>query len=283
MEGTWDTENTPPAPDLTGTLEALYEPAELDRLAMALGGGTFPGLGNGQNDTMPNQDSVAPGFPLNLFFVVPKNQVKQRSVKLSFQPGAFRTYFTAGAAHSHAGDTIQTLSVSIGNEVQNHKHKMMIWQANPGSDGGTQWQKFFWQDITGGLNHESFIWLHTDGVLSADMWTDIDGSGGGGGDHQHSNVAHTHSPGTTGTSNAGGSGGVSESTNPDAMGVLVDGVNVTTALGGPFSSAQADVDITPYVAPGSGIHTVQITTATQLGRISGWVRNSSIVNPLINV
>lgn len=264
-------------PDLTGVLARLYEPAELDRLAMALGGGTFPGLGNGINDTMPNQDSVAPGFPLNLFFVVPKNQVKQRSVRLSFQPGAFRTYFTAGAAHSHGGDTVQTLSISVDTGI-GHRHKLFTAASGPPNPTAGP---FNYQNAAGTTK---LVGLQADAV--EDIWSNVNSDAtvaGGSTGHTHTNVAHTHTPGTTGTSNAGGSGGVSESTNPDSMGVLVDGVDVTTALGGPFSAAQADVDITPFVAPGIGIHTVQITTATQLGRISGWVRNTSIVNPLINV
>jgi hypothetical protein len=101
--------------------------------------------------------------------------------------------------------------------------------------------------------------------------------------HQHTNTSHTHSPGTTGNESTHSHSvvsGFSNGTSPDNMGLMVDGIDVTSQLGGPWNAAQTELDVTPFVAPGTGFHLIQITTATQVGRIYGFARLKSINNNL---
>jgi len=269
----------------------------LVQLAEALGGGVYPGLGSGQNDTVTAVDSVAPSFPLNMNFLLPANQVKLQAVRLSFQPGAFRTYYSATqhthagdtvaneATHTHGGDTVQTLSITI-NTGTGHQHKLLA--ASSGAPVSTA-SPFNYQNASG-TNH--LVGLLSDTL--EDIWSGVNSdatSAGGATGHGHSNASHTHTPGTTGsgqthTHTPGTTGannpasGVQEGTSPDNMRVLVDGTDVTTQLGGPWNTAQTEIDVTPYVAPGTGYHIVQVTTTNNLGRISGAVRFKGIVNNL---
>jgi len=279
MEGTWDPSAPTPAPDLPSLLGALYEPGQLVTLAQALGGGMYPGEGSGQNDTMPLVDSVAPGFPLNLTFLVPANTVKQQLVRLSFQPQAFRTYVSP-TPHSHVGDThsihVHTVAATLahgntGIETVGHFHKVQLRHGLAA-------------DETPGYNRANELFTTSDSVdHNSPTQTDVQVAS----DHGHSGSA-LHTTGyidqtSVSNSNTGGTAtpaGVQEGTSPDAMHVMVDGTDVTTQLGGPFTTAQTELDITPYVAPGKGLHTVQVTTATNLGRIAGFVRHKAIVNNL---
>src|SRR5258708_16828464 len=78
--------------------EIAIDTTGLVQLAEALGGGIYPGMGSGQNDHLMNQDSVAPNFPLQLFWLEPSNVVKRQTVKLRFQPRASRTPLTGTTA-----------------------------------------------------------------------------------------------------------------------------------------------------------------------------------------
>ena len=268
-----------PELDLTSLLARLYEPAQLVILAEALGGGQYPGVGSGGNDTMPMVDSVAPSFPLNLPFVVAANQVKLQSVKLSFQPQAFRTYVSP-TTHNHTGDThsvhqhsvVSTLSHgNTGNETVGHFHKVQLRHGLAA-------------DETPGYNRANELFTTSDTVdHNSPTQTDVQVAS----DHGHSGSAlHTTgyvdqtSVSNSSTGNTGTPTGVQEGTSPDSMRVLVDGTDVTTQLGGPFSTAQTELDITPYVSPSKGLHTVQVTTTTNLGRIAGFVRHKFIQNNL---
>lgn len=296
--GTWDPNQTPDqAPTFQDFISALYQPDQLNALAAALGGGLFPGVGLSANDTMPMVDSVAPGFPLNLPFVVAANQVKLQSVKLSFQPQAFRTYYSSTLhthggdqvgnenAHNHGGDTIQTLSISI-NAGTGHRHKILTASSGPPSSSNNPF------NYLNGSGTSHLVGLNSDTL--EDIWSAADSDAVGsptGSAHGHNNTAHTHSPGTTGVGSAhahapGTTGannpatGVQEGTSPDSMHVFVDGTDVTTQLGGPFSAAVTELDITPYVSPAKGLHNVQVSTSNNLGRIAGFVRHKSIENQL---
>jgi hypothetical protein len=255
--------------------------SDLMHLARSLGGGSYPGLGSGQNDTLGFPDSVAPGFPLNLPFLVPANTVKQQAVTLTFQPQAYRTYVSP-TTHAHAGDShsVHVHSVSstlshgnTGNEAQGHVHNI---QAN-GLSGSAD-TLFFDTTVASRLSKNS--------VGAGQIISSTDSSLGSN-DHGHVGSAlHTTgyvdqtSVSNSSTGSAATPTGVQEGTSPDAMHVMVDGTDVTTQLGGPFSTAQTELDITPYVAAGTGLHMVQVTTATNLGRIAGFVRHKAIVNNL---
>jgi hypothetical protein len=89
------------------------------------------------------------------------------------------------------------------------------------------------------------------------------------GDHNHDmphthNIDHTH---TVGDHTHGITYGIYSSGYPTVVSITVDGVDVTTALGGPWNPTIVthdflDMDITQYTAS-SGTHTIQLTTTGQ--------------------
>lgn len=288
--GTWDPNQTPdPAPTFQDIISALYQPDQLNALAQALGGGQFPGLGAMQNDTIPlGPDSVAPGFPLNGYFPLPGNLVKNKRVALSFQLSPYRTYYST-TLHSHTGDTIATVNIDHQHgtlsEQQGHIHVFGVYANADGTEPNS---------------HRYNVALSTDGATTTQAQlntgeaspplnehlytfkdTDIPAN------HDHGNVnpnggltltSHVHSSiSNTGSSNP--SLGVQESTSPAGTTVLLDGADVTANLGGPFNGNQFELDLTPYINPAKGYHTVQLTS-TQLGRITGTIRTSNIINAL---
>jgi hypothetical protein len=213
--------------------------------------------------------------------LVDANTVKQQAVTLTFQPQAYRTYVSP-TSHDHTGDThsihshsIVTVSLShgnTGNEVSGHFHRTTV-------PAGT---------VVEGIGFDNVQAFRVASGGPTRTWnSDLD-TALGSNDHGHAgsttHVTHDHSyvnQTSAPNSNTGATAtptGVQEGTSPDAMRVLVDGTDVTTQLGGPFTTSQVELDITPYVAAGTGLHMVQVTTATNLGRISGFLGLKSIVN-----
>jgi len=264
--GTWAPGEPAPTTDLQTVLAALYEPEQLVTLAEALGGGSFPGIGTIENDTMDLVDSVGPGFPLNIPFVLPSNMVKHQKAWLSFKLLAYRTYSIAGASNTFvtspltsAGTAImQTsgfftgpFSVPLNTSIGGHQHP----QAGALDATGTN-------NVTAGN-------IITDAIIQGGVMAYSNPS--------FANIPALNQPSASALTSI--TPGIVESSSATGVTVLIDGTDYTTQLGGPFNADTFELDITNLGwAKTPGIHTCQLTS-TQLGRIVGWVRNNYIVNP----
>ncbi len=175
-----------------------------------------------------------------LDFVIPSG-VQIPIAKLSFK---FRLYRTTS---SFAGG-------NTGGESATHNHG----HAHSGPSHNHTWHI---QTGTGPASMQGNLGIVSDTVNAAsDVPTTNAGTGNTGSDSTANNVDHTHSIGAS-------SLGVAEGTATTISALLVDGVDKTSTLGGPWLVDKPDLDISGVLPLGDGLwHTIQLTPAGQ-GRI----------------
>jgi hypothetical protein len=128
----------------------------------------------------------------------------------------------------------------------------LLWAANPSGDSGSD------NDVSHKTNCTISGHNHTVTGQTANS--------GGGQTSSNGSVSHSHTV-TVPAHTHGITYGIYSSGYPTGVEITIDGVNVTTALGGPWNpsaldASEVDMDITQYTGS-SGSHTIQLTTTGQ--------------------
>lgn len=211
------------------------------------------------NDTYANQDNVDATHALNLDYVIPSNAQRVVSARLSFKLRPFRSYdvgipsaTTAAGPHVHywhapgstAAVTTNQLFATAGGALE----------TGPGPGGGTP-------SVPAGKQTST---EHAVGSAQASIDTAIEAFDANG-------HTHTVTPSLT--------YGVFEGATATGVKVLFDGVDQTSALGGPFNADVVELDVLSFIAsqPGGGWHTISLLP-TGLGRIQAYLRLGAYVN-----
>lgn len=204
--------------------------------------GRYAGFGNPNHDTYPYADNATPTVPFVMPYVFPSNFQRLIAAKLSIHFDNFRTTATGVAtatssttAHFHTWvqpGTARTIAFQLGLDAG----------GNPGLSGVTP-PPFGFQTAT------------ETGAAGAQgsRFTAIDTTGPG---HSHTVTPNLQI-------------GIFQSTTPGNTTIKFDGVDRTTALGGPWSADIVEMDITAYLPTTvSTVHTVTLTP-TANGRFVG--------------
>lgn len=207
--------------------------------------GQIPGFGSGQNDTYTPSEDCAPTFPLNIRYVIPSNIQRLVAARLSFHLAAFRSPVAGVSAVTTPGT--------------NHYHVAASLAA-------------------GGAN--------ASGVLGFDVAVNLNTTGAGGGWFTGTEIAASPDVPTNATLALGPfvqaghihtftpvlSYGVFEGAVAAGVTIKFDGVDQTTALGGPWSSDVIELDVRPYVTAVPGAYHTIALEPTGLGRIEAHLR-----------
>jgi len=211
--------------------------------------GRYPGVGAAQNDNFPYNDNVDNNSPAFIDYVLPKNFQRIVSARLSIRHRAYRTYnsFTAVSTGAETGH-------SHSHNHGSHAHTIPI-DAGPFANA-------VGQNAAGG-NLADAYGPTTAPVNGTTPTTNAAGSSG-----------HTHPLTLTGAL------GVTEAAAPVNPGTTIafDGVDQTSALGGPWNSDQVEIDITKFLSTAVSIwHTVSLQP-NQLVRMVALLRVSYYVD-----
>lgn len=225
--------------------------------------GAIPGAGSGQNDTYTNRDNVDPTHPMVISYLIPSNSQRVIRALLSWRLHPYRTYNdfsvtgTGGQSVSHVHDAPTTNAES--GHTHNHAHTIPI-SAGPFSNA------IGWDAIGGNFK----------GGTGPGNTGNINSSGVGSSGHTHTagntgnnNVNHTHTIASTDVL------GITEGASATTITLGFDGVDKTTLLGGPWSTDEVELDITPYIATLTIAewHSISVGSAT-LGQIETHLRLS---------
>jgi len=195
-----------------------------------------------QGQTVPlnfsNMDNVQSGYPLKLNIHIPSKTKAINAFYLSFDMELYRAFVattTGESAHDH------------GFEIPDHSHSLGLWPYNSGYDTyliGIQ--------ARGGA---------IGNVLTVDSGSPAAGTTEDGGyiaDTTTAGSEHTHTP----------EFGIMEDVdNSPSISIKIDGTDRTSALGGPWTTDQLEIDITAYIQT-TGKHIVELLS-TQKARIQG--------------
>lgn len=185
-----------------------------------------------QGQTVPlnfsNMDNIESGYPLKLNCHIPAKTKAINAFYLSFDIELYRAFVAATAnesAHTHA--------VTIAA----HTHGLNMWPYSAADDlyiMGTQ-------TVSG----DDRIATNAAGP---GLTTSL--SGGGSTPTSAAGSSHTHAPGF----------GIMEDTdNSPSISLLIDSVDRTNAMGGPWAADQLELDITAYIQT-VGKHTIELRT-----------------------
>lgn len=253
------------------------------------GEGSFPGgkLTSGPNlSTFGFPDNFDSTYPFILpYYIDSSAKVIRATLSLYFQP--YRAYETAASSGggstsgsggsatptSSSGGGTTSSSTDIGHThtvtVDNHTHIVFSGNSSGGTPANGTWGQF-------GSGSGTGVWVGgtaSGGNSGSSGGGQTPTSSSGGGSHTHTVGDHTHtvtiSDHTHSTPNHthGITYGIYSSGYPTAVSITIDGVDVTSALGGPWSPSaldpnELDMDITNYTAS-AGTHTIQLTTTGQ--------------------
>lgn len=210
------------------------------------------------NDTYANQDNVDGSHPLNLDYIIARNALRIVSARLSFKLRPYRTYTSAAAGaaapHVHYWSAGGTTTIDTTNEM--YVTSGGIMHTGPGPGGGVN-------SVPGGKQTST---EHAVGAVGASVDTAIEAFDGSG--HVH---AITLTP------------GVFEGATPTGVTVQFDGVDQTSALGGPFNADVVELDVLSFIASvaGGGWHTISLQP-TGPGRIQAYLRLGAYVNGTVH-
>lgn len=226
------------ASSLMASIEARL--ARLEGLANA-----FQGLPANATVSLPHNDSWLfednvdgpGGFAGNLRYVIADNTQKIVSARLSIHLAPYRTYnsltLSSTGTQSAAHTHNFTPSVTTGNVALTHTLR---------------------NDNTG-------IWSLDDGASRFVGTTNFDAGTTG-----TQNANHTHT--VSGSSTLG----VTEGAVATGVTISFDGLDQTTALGGPFNADVIELNVRPYIGTTQGVwHTIAMTPSG-LGRIEAHLR-----------
>lgn len=234
--------------------------------------GRFPGNGSAQDDQYVYPDDADAGFAYNFDYVIPSNFQRLISAKLSFKIRPFRAYNTfsavatgAGSSHFHGFNHFHTHNhgghihdmFTIGNVPPASTNT--TWFANPAANNPIVL-------LTPNVGNTSPLQSYSttpanDSTLPNSASTTAE-------------TAHTHPISITSTL------GIFEDVAPSNPGITVsvDGVSVTTAVGGPFNSDQVEIDVTRQLATTVKLWHTLALQPNQRVRITGILRLSYYVD-----
>jgi hypothetical protein len=235
---------------------AVVDPALVAAIADALTRGQYPGFGAAQNDSTEHDDNVDATHPLNIKYFVPGNAQRVIAARLSFSLGAYRTYDKSAAAGLHVHYWTFPGSTDAVTSNQLFVSNGGVMETGPGP----------------GLGVPSRV---AGKQTSTEMWSGI-GSAQGSVDaviEAQDPTGHTHAQVL----------GVTEGAVATGVSVAFDGVDKTSALGGPFNADKVEMDVLPYIQQKADKtwHTIALTPSGN-GRIYAKLRLSLFVNAGIN-
>lgn len=233
--------------------------------------GRYPGNGSAQDDQYVYPDNADATFPYNFDYVIPSNFQRLVSAKLSFKIRPFRSYnqFSAtatgaGTAHNHAQGTSQGESGHSHNHTHSIHFNVTFAVASLNSATGAAGSAL--GDLNAGAPYDTGQVVNANAAGSSGH-THLLGNGG-------TENAHTHPISISSTL------GVFEDAAPVNPGITVkvDGVDVTTKVGGPFNSDQVEIDVTQVIATGVKLwHTLSLQP-NQRVRLTGILRVSYYID-----
>jgi hypothetical protein len=191
-----------------------------------------------QGQTVPlnfsNMDNVQSGYPLTLNIHVPSKTKAINAFYLSFDLMLYRAFVatTAGeSTHTH------------GFEIEAHRHSLGLWNDSESYDTyvlGME-DRGSWNAMVLASGGPSAATSENGGALSTTTATGSE---------------HTHAPEF---------GIMEDSDNSPSISIKIDNIDRTSALGGPWTADQLEIDITPYIQS-TGKHSVELLS-TQPARI----------------
>ena len=212
--------------------------------------GRYPGNGSAQDDQYVYPDAADASFAYNFDYVIPSNFQRLVSAKLSFKIRPYRTYSSLSLT------TTGTNAAGSSGHSHSHNHTWSV-------DGASYAAANLNTDNGGHVGNSA------GGAGGTAIPTTTNAAGESGHSHSHN---HTVSGTTT--------LGITEDAAPVNPGltVSVDGVDVTTKLGGPFNADQVEIDVTQVVATPIKIwHTLSLQP-NQRVRITGILRLSYYID-----
>jgi hypothetical protein len=232
---------------------AVVDPALVAAIADALTRGQYPGFGAAQNDSTEHDDNVDATHPLNIKYFVPGNSQRVIAARLSFSLGAYRTYDKSAAAGLH----VHYWTVPSATDVPAY----YFTQTSAGTVGTQAMRQVGGGGTPGAAGYQT----------STEMWSSIIGT-------QSSTATSFEAFDTTGHTHAQVLG-VTEGVTATGVSVAFDGVDKTSALGGPFNADQVEMDVLPYIQQKADKtwHTIALTPSGN-GRIYAKLRLSLFVN-----
>lgn len=211
------------------------------------------------NDSFLYADDVDNLHPANLRYVMPANVQRLASARLSIHLAPYRTYNTITGTNT--GNTSNNHNHAHNHGAHSHNHAHTIPIGNAGGSSAIQWS-----GSGNALQSSPGISGNTSPINSdATAATPGIDSTGQSADHTHPlNLSQTL--------------GVTEGTTAAGVMISFDGVDVTAALGGPFSADVIELDVTKYLPQAKGVwHTIALTPAG-IGRIEAHLRLAVFVN-----
>jgi hypothetical protein len=242
----------PSLEDRVATLERQLTP--LKEIAAAIQGKPASALISiPHNDSWLFEENVdgPGGFPGNLRYVISSNVQRVVSASLSIHLAAYRTYNSlafsatgAGSAHSH----------SHSHTSAAHTHTI------PYSGNGGAFDAVFFDTSTSPA--PVYVGVPASGQAGPTAST----TPGSTGTNAATEASHTHS--ISGSSVLG----ITEGAVASGVSLSFDGVDQTSALGGPFSSDVIELNVLRYLPQTKGVFHVIAMTPTGLGRIEAHLR-----------
>jgi hypothetical protein len=259
--------------------KTIVSPLEADSM---FGDGSFPGmkLASGPDiATFGFPDNFNASYPFILpYYIDSSSMVVRATLSLFFQP--FRAYSTAAASGggstsgSGGGQTSSSATATVtttdtqGQTSHQHgavsKRRTTDWQ---GEDSEVRIRSLGVYDLDGREKCQLVLANKPD----TNDWNLSVGYTETGHSHNVSTPSHTHTVAdhthTTPAHTHGITYGIYSSGYPTAVSITIDGVDVTSALGGPWNPSvgdpnELDMDITNYTAS-TGSHEIQLTTTGQ--------------------
>jgi len=189
-------------------------------------------------------ESVDATHNLRLRFHIPSNLAVLQKTTVSFSGLPFRSGLQSTAAANTSGAS----SSSTTDDENAHVHGILI-------KGNT------------GLTTALFLDLTSPSTIGKNVGTDSDGGNTDGGSLHHHGMAHTHPIPALSLNNPTG---LFETGMARNVHMLVDGVDVSSAVGGPWDGGGSafdvnEVDISAYIQSG-GFHEIQLTS-TAIGGV----------------
>ena len=238
----------------------------------------------------PIVEELESGTPMQFDLFIDDNVLHLLRAKVRFKPRAIRSpvdVTDSEAAPTSSGGSSHTHTVTIaahnhtftgqaGAAAGAHTHRMFSYQ----SDGSGGTSRLFHYRV--GATTSRRAWLNTEAAEDVSTHEEVSththdlsgvtsDNGGSSTPTSSADTAHTH---TVPAHDHVLAFGIFEGTSASTIRILINGVDRTAALGGPWAAA-ATVDITTYLLDSSGlvvqgVHAIEFQSAT-LGRIEAWV------------
>ena len=240
---------------------------DYNRIVDALNGNYIGVTYIAHNDTWVNTENIDPvnGFNGRLAYVIPSNMIALQKAFLSIKFFNYRTYSTINFSGTGTDATAATPTADATGESghsHSHGHVLAFQGTNSGnvlSLPAVAGQIF----VSGGGNDAG-------GTVQSNA------AGSSGHSHSHTHGAHSHSHNHTVTGST--IIGISEDTSPANVTILFDGIDKTSALGGPFNADVVELDITSFINQAKGVWHQLAFGGTQRGQLQMHLRLNLLVS-----